>query len=65
MNVIKISVEVRDSARKFAVKRTQALIDSGKGAQLIELLEEAYIRGADEALTRYVSRGKLPGEAIQ
>lgn len=62
MNLIEISVAIRDSANKFARRKVASIMESGKPVQLLELLEEAYIRGADEALTRHVGKGKLPGE---
>lgn len=62
MNFLEISVAIRDSADKFSRRKLASIMESGKPVQLLELLNEAYIRGADEALTRYVGKGKLPGE---
>ncbi len=62
MNLIKISIVIRQSAEAFATKRLNEIIVKNEAVQLQPLLEEAYIRGADEALTRYVGKGKLPGE---
>ena len=65
MNILEISVQVRNSANKFARLKVASIMESGKPVQLLELLEEAYIRGADEALTRHVGKGKLPGELVK